>query len=184
MSLPIKSIIMPETTQNQDGLYTIRGVFSDRQNAERAISAFQALGLPERDIRMTAQLEEIQREGRSEQLVPGSNDKALDGNPPAAHYDKVIRVGKTMIALHNVVDPKPVIDVFDQTGSDLNPDGSRNVRQDVFGMTAGAAITATALGTAGAVVAGPAGVVAGASAGTVVGGALGAAVGKVIEHNK
>jgi hypothetical protein len=115
-------------------------------------------------------------------------DKAMVGRgfaeSQAAFYDKAIREGKTLVAVHNVTDPKPVIDVFDKFGSDFNPNGTRNVRQDVFGMTAGAAIGATALGTAGAVVAGPLGAAAGVAAGTVVGGALGAAAGKAVEHDK
>jgi uncharacterized protein YcfJ len=102
----------------------------------------------------------------------------------ADYYNKAVRNGRTLIVIHGVVDPAPVIDVFDHNKAEYNPDGSRNAREDVSGMTAGAVIGAAAGGAAGAVVGGPLGVMAGGAAGAVVGGGIGAAAGKAAEHHK
>jgi hypothetical protein len=172
---------MPETISKTDNNFQIiAGVFSDREKAENAIAAFRNLGVPDTNIQVVVQLDENQADDLYTDAMVGRGF----AESQAAFYDKAIREGKTLVAVHNVVNPKPVIDVFDQFGSDFNPNGTRNVRQDVFGMTAGAAVGAAALGTAGAVVAGPVGAAAGVAAGTVVGGAIGAAAGKAVEHDK
>ena len=145
-----------------------------------AIAALRNLGVPDQNMQVIVQLDEKQAESvYTDGMVSRGFAKSQ-----AEFYDRAIREGKTMVAVHNVTDPKPIIDVFDKYKSDFNPNGTRNVRQDVFGMTAGAAVGATALGTAGAVIAGPIGAAAGVAAGTVVGGALGAAAGKAVEHSK
>jgi hypothetical protein len=171
---------MPDTISRTNELQIIGGAFSNRQDADRAIAAFRNLGVPDSDIQVVVQLEQKQADNIYTDTMVGRGFSRSQ----AAFYDRAIREGKTLVAVHNVVNPKPIIDVFDQFNSDFNPNGTRNVRQDVFGMTAGAAIGATALGTAGAVVGGPLGAAAGVAAGTVVGGALGAAAGKAVEHNK
>jgi uncharacterized membrane protein len=102
----------------------------------------------------------------------------------ALYYDKAVRNGKILVAVHNVVDPAPVIEIFDDNKAEYNPDGSRNLRQDVAGMTAGAVVGAVAGAVAGTVVGGPVGGAAGAAAGAVVGGGAGAAAGKATEHRK
>jgi hypothetical protein len=171
---------MPDTISRTEDLQIIGGVFSKREDADRAVAAFRNLGVPDQNIQIVAQLEGAQADAIYTDSMVGRGF----ARSQAEYYDKAIRVGKTLIAVHNVTNPKPIIDVFDQYKSDFNPNGTRNVRQDVFGMTAGAAIGATALGTAGAVVGGPVGAAAGVAAGTVVGGAIGAAAGKVVEHDK
>jgi hypothetical protein len=171
---------MPETISKTDNFQIIAGSFSNREDADRAIAAFRDLGVPDQNIQVVVQLDETQAKDVYTDAMVGRGF----AESQAAFYDKAIREGRTLVAVHNVTDAKPVIDVFDKFGSDFNPNGTRNVRQDVFGMTAGAAVGATALGTAGAVVAGPVGAAAGVAAGTVVGGAIGAAAGKVVEHDK
>ena len=171
---------MPETISKTDNLQIIAGSFSDREQADKAIAEFRNLGVPDANIQVVVQLDEDQAKDAYTDAMVGRGF----AESQAAFYDKAIREGKTLVAVHNVTNPKPVIDVFDRFGSDFNPNGTRNVRQDVFGMTAGAAVGATALGTAGAVVAGPLGAAAGVAAGTAIGGALGAAAGKAVEHDK
>jgi hypothetical protein len=171
---------MPETISKTNELQIIGGAFSNRQDADRAIAAFRNMGVPDTDIQVVVQLDQNQADTIYTDTMVGRGF----ARSQAEFYDRAIREGKTLVAVHNVVNPKPVIEVFDQFKSDFNPNGTRNVRQDVFGMTAGAAIGATALGTAGAVVGGPIGAAAGVAAGTIVGGALGAAAGKAVEHNK
>jgi hypothetical protein len=102
----------------------------------------------------------------------------------AGYYDKVIRAGKILVAVFEVTDPVPVIDIFDKYKAEYNPNGSRNLREDVLGMTAGAVVGAVALGAVGAVVGGHVGSAAGLATGAVVGGGSGAAAGKAIEHRK
>ena len=171
---------MPETMSKVDDLQIIGGAFSNREDADRAIAAFRNLGVPDQNIQVVVQVDEAaDRAGYSDEMVSRGFTTAQ-----ADYYDRQIKEGKILVAVHNIVQPKPIIDVFDQYKSDFNPNGTRNVRQDVFGMTAGAAVGATALGTAGAIVAGPVGAAAGVAAGTVVGGALGAAAGKAVEHSK
>jgi hypothetical protein len=171
---------MPETISKVEDLQIIGGTFTKREDAERAIAAFRNLGVPDQNIQVIVQLDE----NKADQAYSEGMVSRGFASSQAEFYDKAIREGKTLVAVHNVTQPKPIIDVFDQYGSDYNPNGTRNVRQDVFGMTAGAAIGATALGTAGAVIAGPIGAAAGVAAGTVVGGAIGAAAGKAVEHSK
>jgi hypothetical protein len=171
---------MPDTINQSEHLQIIGGAFSNRSDAEKAIAAFRTLGVPDQNIQVVVQLDSKQADSIYTDSMVGRGF----ARSQAEFYDKAIREGKTLVAVHNVTNPKPVIDVFDQYKSDFNPNGTRNVRQDVFGMTAGAAIGATALGTAGAVLGGPIGAAAGVAAGTVVGGALGAAAGKAIEHDK
>jgi hypothetical protein len=171
---------MPETISKTEERQIIGGAFSNRQDAERAVAAFRNLGVSDSDIQVVVQLDQKQADNIYTDTMVGRGF----ARSQAEFYDRAIREGKTLVAVHNVVNPTPIIEVFDQYKSDFNPNGTRNVRQDVFGMTAGAAIGATALGTAGAVVAGPIGAAAGVAAGTVLGGAVGAAAGKAVEHNK
>jgi uncharacterized membrane protein len=145
---------MPETINKSRSQQSIGGVFSHQYNADKAVDAFRALGVSERDIHVVVSL-----------------------------YDTV-RDGKILVTVHNVMDPGTVIEIFDKNKANYNLDGSRNIRQDVAGLTVGAAMGATAGGATGTVVAGPVGTVIGAAAGAVVGAGLGAAVGKVKEHLK
>ena len=86
--------------------------------------------------------------------------------------------------MYDVTDPSPIIDVFDEYKAQYNPNGSRNLREDVLGMTAGTVIGAAALGAIGALVGGPLGAAVGGATGAVVGGGSGAVAGKAIEHQK
>ncbi len=124
------------------------------------MAAFLNLGISDENIQVVVQLDEEQARHAYSQALVGRGF----AESQADFYDLAIREGKTLVAVHNVIEAKPVIDIFDQYGSDFNPNGARNVRQDVFGLTAGAA--------------------AGVAAGTVIGGAVGAAAGRAVEHAK
>ena len=172
---------MPQTiAKTIQGAQIIGGTFKDRANAERAVDALQELGISPIDIQMVVQLsaravKDIYKDVLSERGVSDSQ---------AIYYDKLIRKGRVMVAVYDVVDPAPVIDILDEFQAEFNPNGSRNLRDDVLGMTTGAVIGAAAFGTLGGAVAGPAGAAVGASAGAVLGGGSGAAVGKAAEHAK
>ena len=153
---------MPKTTKRWDHRQNIGGVFSDRTNADKAIQAFHDLGVKEQDIEEVVSL----------------ND--------------TVRNGKILVTVHNVKDPAPVIDIFDANKAEYNPDGSYNFRDDVAGLTVGAAAGAALGGAAGAaeggvlgtIVSGPLGTVVGSVVGAVVGGGVGAAAGEIAEHRK
>jgi hypothetical protein len=145
---------MPETINKLSKNQTIGGLFSNRDDANKAIEAFHDLGVEEKDIHV---------------LV------SING---------IVSEGKVRVDVYNVKNPAAVIEIFDNNKADYNLDGSRNIRQDVAGLTAGAATGATTGGVTGAFVAGPVGTAVGAATGAVVGGGFGAVVGKVREHLK
>jgi len=145
---------MPETIKRWDHRRNIGGVFSKRDNADKAIQAFRELGVPEQNIHEVVSL-----------------------------YDTV-RAGKILVTVHNVKEPAPIIEIFDLYQAEYNLDGSRNVRQDVAGLTVGTTVGATAGAVTGTFVGGPVGAAVGAATGAVVGGGLGSVIGKATEHLK
>jgi hypothetical protein len=171
---------MAETISRNNVTQIIGGVFTRREQADRALQAFRELGIAESSLQVVVQLTEKEADKAYTDALTGRGI----AQSQAIFYDRAIRQGKTLIAVHNVTDPKPVIDVFDRFGAEFNPDGSRNMRDDVAGMTVGAVTGAVAGGVAGAVVGGPVGAAAGVAAGAVVGGGAGAAAGKAAEHRK
>ncbi len=171
---------MPETISRNNDTQIIGGAFSRRENADAAIEAFRELEIPEQNIQVVVQLDAAQAADVYTHSLTGrgvSESQAL-------FYDRAVRAGKTLVVIHNVVQPPPVIEIFDKYKAEFNPDGSRNLRDDVLGMTAGIAVGAIALGAAGAAVAGPLGAAAGVAAGAVLGGGAGAAAGKAAERSK
>lgn len=153
---------MPKTIKRWDHRQNIGGVFSERTNADKAIQAFHDLGVKTQDI----------------EEVVSVND--------------TVRNGKILLIIHNVKNPAPIIDIFDANKAQYNPDGSYNIRDEVAGLTVGAAAGAALGGVAGAVeggaigtmVVGPIGATVGAVVGAVVGGGIGAAAGEIAEHRK
>jgi hypothetical protein len=171
---------MAETISNNNVTQIIGGTFSNREQADKALQAFRELGIPETNLQVVVQLSEREAEDAYTDAMTGRGI----AQSQAIFYDRAVRQGKTLVAVHNVVAPKPVIDVFDRYGAEYNPDGSRNMRDDVAGMTIGAAVGAVAGGVAGAAIGGPVGAAAGVAAGAVIGGGAGAAAGKAAEHRK
>ena len=171
---------MPETINKTDNRQIIGGMFSSRENSEKAVNALRGLGIPDEDIQVVVTLNDKQaKEAYTDALVGRGIAESQ-----ALYYDKAIRNGKILVAVHNVTDPAPVIEVFDDYKAEYNPNGSRNLRDDVAGMTVGAAVGAVAGGIGGTLVGGPIGTAVGAAAGAVVGGGAGAAAGKATEHRK
>ena len=171
---------MPETISKNDNSQIIGGVFSERANADNAVKELRELGVSDSNMQVVVMLDEDQsRQAYTDALVGRGVAESQ-----ALFYDKAIRSGKILVAVHNVTDPAAVIEVFDDNKAEYNPDGSRNMRDDVAGMTVGAAVGAVAGGVAGTVVGGPIGGAVGAAAGAVVGGGAGAAAGKAAEHRK
>src|ERR1700761_5694115 len=171
---------MPQTINKTEDFQIIAGVFSDREKADKAILAFQEAGVPAQNIQFVVQPE---KQSTATTYADDFQERGI-AERQADYYDKAIRNGKLFVAVYNVVDPVPVVEIFDRFGAEYNPDGSRNVRQDVAGMTAGAGAGAVIGAGIGLVTGGPVGAAAGAAAGAVLGGGAGAAAGKGVEHNK
>ncbi len=171
---------MPETINQTDNRQIIGGVFSHRQNADDAIEDFREIGVPEQDIQVVVTLNPKQTSASYKDSLVGRGF----ADSQAVFYENAVREGKILVAVHNVLDPAPIIEIFDLNKAEYNPDGSRNVRRDVVGLTTGAAAGAVAGGVAGTAVAGPVGAAVGAAAGAVVGAGVGGAAGKAIEHRK
>ncbi len=172
---------MPQTmATTTQGAQIIGATFLDRANAERAVEALDAIGISPLDIQVVVQLNAHSPQDLYATILADRGFSRDD----ARRYDRLIRNGRTLVAVYDVVNPGPVIDILDEYHAEFNPDGSRNVRDDVVGMTTGAMVGAAALGTVGGALAGPAGAALGATAGAVLGGSSGAAGGKVVEHRK
>ena len=171
---------MPETINKTDNRQIIGGVFSKREDADEAVRQLRELSIPDQDIQVVVMLDDKQADRAYTDALVGRGVTESQ----ALYYDRAVREGKILVAVHNVTSPGPVIDVLDANGAQYNPDGSRNMRDDVAGMTVGAAAGAIAGGVAGAAVAGPLGGAVGAAAGAVLGGGAGAAAGKAAEHSK
>ena len=171
---------MPKTIEKTYEGQIIGGIFSNEDKAEKAVEAFEKLDISSDDIEVIVQLEGDQAEDVYTDLL---SDRGFSESQ-ATYYGEVIHAGKVLVIVSEVSDPAPVIDIFDKFKAEYNPNGSRNLRDDVAGMTVGAAVGAAAGGVAGAVIGGPVGAVAGGAAGAVVGGGSGAAVGKAVEHKK
>ncbi len=106
---------MPKTMGKRTNNRIIGGAFSSRKAADKAIAAFRAWGVPEKDIQVSQAL---------------SYEKSTHA---------ALRRGNILVTIHHVRDPASMIEIFDQCEAGYNPNGSRNVRQDVVGMTAGMA---------------------------------------------
>ena len=171
---------MPKTIDKTCEGQIIGGIFANEENAEKAVEAFEEMDISSDDIEVIVQLEGEQAEDVYTDIL---SDRGFSESQ-ATYYGEVIRAGKVLVVVSEVTDPAPVIDIFDKFKAEYNPNGSRNLRDDVAGMTVGAAVGATAGGVAGAVIGGPVGAAAGAAVGAVVGGGSGAAAGKAVEHRK
>ena len=171
---------MPKTIEKTYEGQIIGGIFANEDNAEKAVEAFEEMDISSDDIEIIVQLEGEQAEDVYTDIL---SDRGFSESQ-ALYYDKVIREGKVLVVVSEVNDAAPVIDIFDKFKAEYNPNGSRNLREDVAGMTVGAAVGAAAGGVAGAVIGGPVGAAAGVAAGAVVGGGAGAAAGKAVEHKK
>jgi len=171
---------MPETISKVDNRQIIGGIFANREDADKAVQELREKGVSDQNIQVVVLLDDKQTGRAYTDALVGRGV----AESQALFYDRAVREGKVLVAVHNVTEPAVVIDVLDNNGAQHNPDGSRNMRDDVAGLTVGAAAGAIAGAVAGTAVAGPLGGAVGAAAGAVVGGGAGAAAGKAAEHRK
>ena len=171
---------MPQTLDRTFHGQIIGGTFSDRASADKAVDAFLDIGIEKCDIQVVVQFTDHPAENVYKDIL--TDRGSAEGQ--ARFYDEAVRSGKVLVVIYNVTEPAKVIDIFDYFGADFNPNGSRNLRDDVLAMTTGALVGAAAGGAVGSLVGGPIGGAAGAAAGAVIGGGSGAAVGLSTEHKK
>gem|GEM_PF-608974 len=161
--------LMATTTNSFSGRKIVGALFDEHHKAQQAVEDLLEGGYSRADIAVLVQVDEKQdRKARKEALkAVGYED------PDRIYFDKSIEEGKTLVSVTNV-DPKEtgkIVSILDHNGAHYNPNGDRNVRDDVVGMTSGAAI-----GAAAGAFAGPVGAAIGCLAGAAVGAVAGAAM--------
>jgi hypothetical protein len=171
---------MPQTINTTYEGQIIGGIFSSEDNADKAVVAFKQLGLPTDNIQVV--IKQNNTEAQDTYTTTFLNRGFSESQ--ALYHNKVIREGKILVIVYEVTDPGPIIEIFDRYNAEHNPNGSRNLRNDVAVMTAGAVVGATVGGVVGAAIGGPVGAAVGATAGAFVGGSGGAAAGQVVENLK
>src|SRR5476649_1413816 len=101
---------MPQTITKTCEGQIIGGTFSNRENADKAVKAFQDLGVSPLDIQVVVQLNENQAKDVYTDIL---SDRGF-ADSQARYYDKVIREGRVLVAVDKVTDPAAIIDIFDK----------------------------------------------------------------------
>lgn len=164
---------MATTTNSFEGRKIVGALFEDHHKAQQAVEQLLREGHAEADIAVLVQVDEKQdKKARQEALkAVGFED------PDRIYFEKSVEEGKTLVSVTNV-DPKEtgkVVSILNHNGAEYDPDGKRNVRDDVVGMTSGAAIGAAAGAFGGPI---------GAAIGALAGAAVGAVAGAVMEQKE
>jgi hypothetical protein len=164
---------MATTTESFTGRKIVGALFEEHHDAQKAVEALLKAGHRSDDIAVLVQVDEKQdKKARQEALkAVGYED------PDRIYFDKSIEEGKTLVSVTNVdaKDTGKVVSILDHNGAHYDPNGDRNVRDDVVGMTSGAAIGAAAGAFAGPI---------GAAIGALAGAAVGAVAGSVMEQRE
>jgi hypothetical protein len=164
---------MATSTKTMNNRKIVGALFDDYHDANRAVDQLVREGFPIGNIALL-----IQTEGH-----PSKQDRrrALEAvgynTADRTYFEKAVEEGKTLVSVTNLDQEESgeVISILNENGAHYDPDGSRNIRDDVVGMTAGAAVGAAAGAFVGPV---------GAAIGALAGGAIGAAIGTQIEENE
>jgi len=167
---------MPQTIDKTLRGQIIGGVFSNREQADQAVKAFENLDILPENIQVLVRLDEWKALNACENIL---TDRGFS-NSHARYYERLVRDGKILVTVHNVINPIPIIDIFDRYKAEHNPNGPRNLREDVLSMTRCAIVGAAAFGLVGAAF----GVPAGAAGAVTGGGGSGAVARKAAEHGK
>ena len=133
---------MPKTIEKTYEGKIIGGIFANEDDADKAVEAFEDLDISPDDIEVIVQLEGEQDEDAYTDLL---SERGFSESQ-AIYYGEVIHAGKVLVIVSEVSDPAPIIDVFDKFKAEYNPNGSRNLRDDVAGMTVGTVVGAAAGG--------------------------------------
>lgn len=164
---------MAKSTPTAANLKSVGALFDDPIDAQKAVDELIEEGFPAASITMIQQT--TYKEKPKERLHALKERGYIESD--VTYFEGCIEQGKTLVSVDRVEedDVGKVIQVLNKNGSHYNPDGSRNVREDVVGMTGGAALGAAIGGVAGGPV--------GATLGGVVGAAVGGVAGTKVEES-
>ncbi|MES2309464.1 MAG: glycine zipper domain-containing protein [Verrucomicrobiota bacterium] len=153
---------MAQTSQNYVGKKIVGGVFKNYDDANDAVAELLKQGYSNHEIGVLFQTESNESQASRREALHSVGYDHWD----QVYLDKEIEAGRTLVSVTNVSPDKTgdVVQILNRFGSHYNPDGSRNVRDDVVGMTTGAAI-----GAAAGVFTGPIGMAIGALTGAAIG---------------
>lgn len=157
------------TSSTTEGSKIVGALFDEHHDANLAVDALIKKGYLRDDIAVLVQVNPDQDQKARQHALKAVGYE----DPDRRYFDKAIEEGKTLVSVTNVPKNKTgeVVSILKHHGAHYNPDGSRNIRDDVVGMTTGAAI-----GAAAGAFGGPIGVAIGALAGTAVGAVVGASL--------
>ncbi len=165
---------MASSQQMTENRKVVGARFSQAEEAQKAVDELVQEGFSMDNITLLQLFKpKVDSNTRREYLTKTGYNEA-----DVVYLNLEVEKGKTLVSVSGIsdADSASVIQILNKNGSQYNPDGSRNVRDDVVGMTTGAAIGAAI----GAVVGGP----IGAAVGVVAGGAAGGAVGTKMEESE
>lgn len=99
----------------------IGGIFSNRNNAKKAVQALRDLGVPNQDILAVVMLND-------EQAIEACTDEAFTdalasrgfAEAQTVFYDKATRIGRVLVAVQNVIDPTPALKIFDDNRAEYH----------------------------------------------------------------
>lgn len=164
---------MATTTEIAPGTKSVGALFESNHDANKAVDALLKEGILPEDIYVQVEVndKEAKKAQKHAMKAVGFED------PDQRYFEKALKEGKTLVTVTNLAPEQTgeVITILNQNGSHYNPDGSRNIRDDVVGMTTG-----VLAGTAVGVLAGP----VGAGIGAIAGAAIGTAVGGYLERHE
>src|ERR1017187_4182720 len=100
---------MPKTINKISETQIIGGTFSNRENADKAVKAFHALGVSQANLQVLVLLNEKQAKDAYTDML---SDRGFSQSQ-ARYYDKAVREGKVLVTVYEVTDPAPIIDIFD-----------------------------------------------------------------------
>src|ERR1035437_6894760 len=98
-----RKVFMPKPIDKTYEGQIIGGTFSNRENADKAVKAFEAMGISPSDIQMLVQNKIEAKESYTDVL---SNRGFSESQ--ARYYDKVVREGKILVTVDEVTDPAPI----------------------------------------------------------------------------
>jgi len=116
--------VPPTTATPSPGARIIGATFAERTDAGEAVQALEEFGISPIKIQVVVQLNAHAKPDLYTAILA---DRGF-AREEARHFDQLIHEGRTLVAVYDVVDPAPVIDILDHYHADLNPATAPNLR--------------------------------------------------------
>jgi hypothetical protein len=100
-------VSMPQTLNNTYESKVIGGIFSNRENADKAVKAFQDSDISPENI----QIIQLDRQQTKDPCASFLVSRGFT-HSQALYYDKAVRVGRILVAVYEVADLDRVIETF------------------------------------------------------------------------